>query len=147
MALCSYFEVYLAKTVKLALRSDPATLLQSSKAVDGVRLLRSGQLSDYKDEATSMTKGTWSARVNSYYKCFGYTPPELSAQISELDQLRVLRNGVGHAFGRDINEYESHLVFEPKALQRLSEKRLKKWLGIVEKVVDIIYFRSKIQHS
>lgn len=146
MALCGYFEVFLAKSANLALRSDPATLLNSSQAVDGVGLLKRGLLPDFKEQITSITKNNWSARLHSYEKYFGHVPNELASQESELDQLRKLRNGVGHAFGRDLDDYDSPFIFEPKALQRLSEKRLKKWLGIVEKAANAIDEHLREKH-
>lgn len=138
MALNSYFEIYLSKVILLALRSDPATILNSSKAVDGVALLKLNDMPDFKDHLTVVTKGSWSARISAYKKNFGVVPIELLENESDLDQLRILRNGVGHAFGRELNDYESPLTFEIKKLQRLSDKRLKKWLGIVESVVNAI---------
>lgn len=146
MALCSYFEVFLAKSVSLALRSDPATLLGSSRAVDGVKLLKENRLPDFKDEITSITKNNWSARIHAYRKYFGEVPNALASQESELDQLRILRNGVGHAFGRNLDDYESPFVFEPKALARLSEKRLKKWLGVVENAANAIEDHLRDKH-
>ncbi len=146
MALCAYFEVYLATVTNLALRSDPAILLNSPKAVDGVSLLKGNMLPDYKDKITSITKGDWSARIHAYKTCFAEVPKELENEISELDQLRILRNGVGHAFGRELDDYESPLVFMPVPLQRLSETRLKKWLGIVEKAVNSIEMHLREKH-
>lgn len=146
MALCSYFEIYIAKVVNLALRSDPAILLNSSKAVDGAVLLKNGSLPDFKDQVTSITKGTWSARISAYKKYFGTAPQALIDSESELDRLRILRNGVGHAFGRELNDYESPLVFEAKKLQRISDNRLEKWLGVVEKVVHAMDEHLREKH-
>ncbi|WP_155631006.1 hypothetical protein [Burkholderia cepacia] len=146
LALCSYFEIYLAKVVGLALRSDPAILLNSSKSVDGVVLLKNNKLSNFKDEITSVTKGDWSARVHAYKSIFDFVPDKLADEISELDQLRRLRNDVGHAFGRGVEDYESPLAMEVKGLQRLSEKRLKKWLGVVEKAVNSIDAHLRVAH-
>lgn len=133
MGLCGYFEVYLATISRLALSSDPATKLGVSQAVDGVALLRDGKLPQMKLDVESLTKRTWSSRVAAYQKLFGEVPQLLSDNISELDQLRILRNGVGHAFGREIDAYESESCFTAKDLTRLSDARLKKWLGVVEK--------------
>lgn len=133
MGLCAYFEVYLATMVRLALSSDPATKLGVPHAVDGVALLKSGQLPPMKSEIESVTKGTWPSRVSAYQKLFGQAPVALVNNASELDKLRILRNGVGHAFGRDIDAYESESCFKAKDLTRLSDARLQKWLGAVEK--------------
>lgn len=146
MALCSYFEIYISRVVNLALRSDPAILLNSSKAVDGAVLLKNGSLPDFKEQVTSITKGTWSARISAYKKYFGTAPQALIDNESELDKLRILRNGVGHAFGRELNDYESPLVFEIKKLQRVTDKRLEKWLGVVEKVVHAMDEHLREKH-
>ena len=133
MGLCAYFEVYLATVVRLALSSDPAVKLGVSRAVDGVALLKNEKLPPMKLEIESITKGTWSSRIAAYAKLFGSAPNILVSSASELDQLRILRNGVGHAFGRDIDAYESGSCFRAKELNRLSDARLQKWLGVVEK--------------
>jgi hypothetical protein len=146
MGLCAYFEVYLATVVRIALSSDPAIKLKVSHAVDGVALLRNGQLPPVKPELELITKGTWHSRLAAYQKLFGSAPAVLINGASELDHLRILRNGVGHAFGRDIDAYESESCFKAKELTRLSDARLQKWLGVVEKSAVAIDAHLRDKH-
>jgi hypothetical protein len=141
MSLSSYFETYLSAVCQLALLSDPGLLLHSSKAVDGIALLKSFSASDefahikiIRDEVKSITQGEWNSRLTSYERFFGTAPAILKAAIPSFESIRHIRNGVGHTFGRLIPEYEDPLVFLPKPFQRLSEERLLKLLGEVEKV-------------
>jgi hypothetical protein len=138
LALCSYFEIFLVKVVSQALRSDPACLLNSPRAVDGVALLKRNELPDIKPQLLSITKNDWSGRVAAYRRFFSYVPPQLEDNIGELDHLRKLRNAVGHSFGRELEDYDSPLVFKAAELQRLSDTRLIKWLGIVENACNAI---------
>jgi hypothetical protein len=146
VSLCSYFEIYLGKVVTLAIRSDPSVLLRCSKAIDGVILLKKNHVPDTKEKRISVTKGMWSARLASYEAMFSIAPPEFKSQISELDQLQRLRNGFGHTFGRDIDDYDEPIIFSPKPLQRLSEERLMKWMGIVEKAAQSIDKQLRVNH-
>jgi hypothetical protein len=56
----------------------------------------------------------------------------LNIDTTELNELRRLRNSVGHAFGRKSNIKAN--IYGGLAIksQRLSEDRLKKWLQLIE---------------
>jgi hypothetical protein len=62
----------------------------------------------------------------------------LERKVKDLDAMRRVRNGVGHSFGRTIDEYRDPLLFAPAPPQRLSEARLQKWLGVVDDAVNAI---------
>lgn len=140
MSLSSYFETYLASACQLAVLSNPGVLLGSSKTIDGIALIKSLSNSDekshilrVKEEVKGITKGEWKNRIRTYERFFGKASPDFSSSISILDDMRKMRNGVGHTFGRLMPEYEDPLVFIPKSIQRLSEQRLQNWLGVIEK--------------
>lgn len=145
MSLCSYFETYLSAACQLGLLSNPGLLLKSSRAIDGMSLLKSlskeeeqAHLQRVRDEVVGIVKGDWTARLSNYERLFGVAPAEFSQNVPILNDIRKMRNGVGHTFGRAIVEYEDPLVFAPKTIQRLSETRLQNWLGIVEKAAVAI---------
>ena len=138
MSLQGYFETYLDAVIRLALTSDPGVTLSSSKAVDGIRLIKHKNAPVVADHVQAITKGKWSARCATYKKLFGSIPKVLIDNQTDLEQMRNLRNGVGHAFGRFIDEYRDPLLVRPKELQRLSEGRLQKWLGLVDSCVTEI---------
>lgn len=146
IAICSYLEVYLQSVAALSLESDPGLLLAAPRALDGVRLLRARTSYDMTPKTDSFVKGTWQQRAAYYKKVFGSIPTELSSSIGELDRLRRLRNGVAHAFGRAPDDYRSLLDLEPKPMQRLSESRLQKWLGISNKVAMAVDAHLRDSH-
>lgn len=141
MSLASYFETYLSAVCQLALLSNPGIMLKSSKSIDGISLLKSltcqeekSHIERVREEVIGIVKGDWSTRFSNYERLFGAAPIEFSKGVAALNEVRKMRNGVGHTFGRTINEYEDPLVFVPKSIQRLSELRLQNWLGVVEKI-------------
>ncbi|HET9226089.1 MAG TPA: hypothetical protein VFR31_05450, partial [Thermoanaerobaculia bacterium] len=88
----------------------------------------------YGKQAATVAEGDWTKRIRVYESYFGTVPEVLRSSVSELDGLRQLRNGVAHTVGRELDAYRSGLTVSPKALQSLSEERLKKWFGLVEAV-------------
>jgi hypothetical protein len=146
MALTGYMETYLHAIVKLALTSDPGILISSSRVVDGIGLVKKSNLPDFDVHLRSITKGTWNDRLQCYMQLFKSAPTALINNINELEAIRKLRNGVGHAFGREIDDYRSPLILKPIPLQRLSEQRLQKWLGLVETIVSEIEEQLRTNH-
>ncbi|MBP7610109.1 MAG: hypothetical protein KA760_11465 [Steroidobacteraceae bacterium] len=146
VALTGYLETYLYSIATLALMSDPGLLISSTQAVDGIVLVKRNALPDFTPHLTSLIKGEWSSRVNAYKRIFGHVPMIVTNSVTELDTMRKLRNGVGHSFGRMIDEYRNHLLMKPLKVQRLSEERLQKWLGIVEDCVNSIEEHLRINH-
>jgi len=128
LALSSNFETYIATVVTLALESDPGILFDSSKSIDGVVLLRKGAHKNMFHDSIieSITKGDWNARTSAYKKTFGIVPEHLESRIGELEKIRILRNKIGHSFGRDIDESRNHEVKETLDMEKLSDEQLKK---------------------
>ena len=146
MALSGYLETYLHAVAILALTSDPGVLLSSPRAVDGLSLVKRGTLPDLSPHIIGLTKGAWSDRIKNYEALFVSVPAVLSTNVGELDAMRKLRNGVGHSFGRMIHEYRSPLLFKPLPVQRLSEERLQRWLGVVDDCVNAIEEHLRSTH-
>jgi hypothetical protein len=65
-------------------------------------------------------------------RLFGAVPASLIANVGELEQLRVLRNAVGHEFGRRNTLYP--FLSSGVDAQRVSEERIKKWLGLIDQI-------------
>lgn len=147
LSLASYFESYIKKMVRLALSSDPGSILGRSQAIDGALFLKGGRFPvDIDGYVAEITKGTWSSRLASFERYFGSAPPALAESLSELDQLRILRNGVGHRFGRDIEHDDYAPLAGLEEPQRLSRERLIKWLGTVDKVVNHVDAHLRQNH-
>ena len=73
----------------------------------------------------NITKGDWNSRINSFKKYFGTIPRTLHNQIGKLEKIRIMRNNLGHAFGRDIRDSRNHEVKKTKPMEILSDIRLK----------------------
>ncbi|WP_200979243.1 hypothetical protein [Echinicola sp. 20G] len=128
LALSSNFETYLATVITLAIESDPGILFDSPNSIDGIVLLKNGaQKNMFHDSVIeSITKGDWNARTSAYKKTFGMVPSGLESRVGDLDKIRNLRNKIGHAFGRDIEESRNHEVKETLAMESLSDEQFKK---------------------
>jgi hypothetical protein len=129
LSALSYFEIYLRKAVTLSLLSDPAVRLGKSKAIEGVTWLKKGIKDDSEPLVVSCIKGDWYARINGFRRLFASVPPLMEAKKHELDKLRVLRNKVGHSYGRNLSI--DVLETAVPSMERLSEERLKDCLELV----------------
>ncbi|EQB0495994.1 hypothetical protein [Vibrio mimicus] len=125
MAMSSNLETYMATVVKLALESDVGTLFGTSRRIDGIEIIKHGrnQPFDFSDKLMSCTKGEWSSRANALEKIFGKVPTIIQDNISSLEKLRKLRNNVGHAFGRDIDESRNHNVLNALDIHKLKREK------------------------
>ncbi|MDF3083234.1 hypothetical protein [Burkholderia sola] len=146
MSLAGYFETYMHAVVSLALTSDPGVLIASPQAADGLRLKKHGTLPDFKRHLENITSGTWQSRVGTYKRLFGSVPKTLDNAIAELTKMQKLRNGVGHSFGRFIDDSRSPLQMRPTELQRLNESRLLEWLKLVDDCVDAVEEHLRVTH-
>lgn len=135
MSLNSYFEIYLTTVLALAIESDPGQLHNTSKKIDGAMLLKYSNTYSYSEAIKKCAVGEWSKRIAAYEKLFRFIPPQLLAKQADLEKIRKLRNNVGHAFGRDIQDSRERGVRQIKQIERLSQERLKKYLGTVYDVV------------
>ncbi|MGC2224573.1 MAG: hypothetical protein WA624_20575 [Methylocella sp.] len=134
VAALGYLEVYIKSIAELALRSCPGILYGKPRAIEGVNWLKLGIEPDIGKELESLVKGEWSSRVAAYKRLFSGIPAILEGAVGPLDELRILRNGVSHAFGRNVDyTFNSYDGFHPKA-SRLSESKLKKGLYVIENV-------------
>jgi hypothetical protein len=134
MALSSYFELYLTVLARMALLSRPGLLIGDPELADGVALLRRNVKIDTSDFVRRCTRGEWPSRRKAIKDTFGDIPTAVDENIGQLDKMREVRNGVGHAFGRDLRSLPKHILdFHPEMI-RVSEARLKKWLGLTVEV-------------
>jgi hypothetical protein len=141
VALLSYFEVYLSSVVSLAIESDPGLMFNTSRVIDGITILKRKAEKDYSfyHISETITKGEWKQRKTAYEKTFGNVPKILADSVTELDHMRVIRNNIAHAFGRDIKKAQARGIFKALEIERLSLKRLKRYLelvGGIAKAVD-----------
>ncbi|KTC61732.1 MULTISPECIES: hypothetical protein [Pseudomonas syringae group] len=141
MAVSANLETYMASVIKLALESDPGLLFASSRKVDGMHGVKFGRKIgfDSDKEVVSCTKGDWSARVKAYERVFGKTPEVLQKNIGLLDEMRRVRNNIGHAFGRDIESSREHSVKNILPMESVSIERsikYKKTVWMVAKAID-----------
>lgn len=155
MSLSSCLEVYLRSIVSMSIESKPAVIFNSEDALDGVYLLKHQKNYAIFNEATypfhhhvlSVTQGDWASRTQNYKKLFGNVPKYITDNIHQLDELRKLRNDIGHYFGRPKQKYEAPLQFLPEHTIRVSHNRLIKFFALVDctaKEVDLHLYQNFI---
>jgi len=118
--------------------SNPGIIIGAPGAIDGVKLLKSREKYSYSEVAVHFTKGDWNTRITHYERLFGPAPKTLKEYAKELNELRKMRNGVGHSFGRSVDEYDTGLTTELKPMMRLSEERFDHWLRMADEVAAAI---------
>lgn len=136
VSVLSYFETYLSSVVSLSIESDLGILYSIPKKIDGAMVLKYGTDEDYSffDKSQGVTKGSWTQRISKFRELFVEVPESLENNISELEKMRRIRNNVAHAFGRDIDEARARHTLEVLPIDRLSEKRLKKYMQIIRRI-------------
>jgi hypothetical protein len=134
VAVTGYLEVYMKTVVRLALESDPGVIVSCSRRIDGVEPLKKHLHYSYKDEATACVKGDWQSRIAAYKRLFGVCPQIIEDSTSELEFIRRTRNGVAHAFGRGMDDYDSLAQAKPRELTTLKEEKLIKILALTEQI-------------
>lgn len=142
MAISSYFETFLSSVVKLALESDPALYIGKSQCVDGIQLLKQGKRPfkkrELEEHVKNCTKGDWTQRANYFKRLFGSIPETLQKGLSSLEKIRILRNSVGHAFGRDIKLSRDYSLLKITPMKKLSAKTLKRYHFLIQKCAQEI---------
>lgn len=149
MSISGNFETYIASVVSLALKSNPGILFGASKIVDGISILKNGTATklDFEPQVLLCTKGDWSSRTSAFEKIFGHLPDILKRKISQLEQIRKLRNKVGHSFGRDIDEARKHIfknIIPTESLSREKTYQYQKLLWSIAKSIDIYLLENHI---
>lgn len=146
MMLSSCFETYLRTIVSLAFESKPGVIIGCKDAVDGAGLLKKdityGDVSDksyrFTEAIDDVCRGEWDKRFSAFQKYFGVLPPQLLKLSTDLDELRVTRNNIGHYFGRKKNEYEAPIDFEPIETIKVSHERILKYFKLIYSVAKLI---------
>lgn len=139
MSLNSYFETYIAAIIKECIESDPGLLFGLSHEIDGMSVLK-GHKTINRDEISEKikqcTKGTWSSRIGNMTNLFGNLPQFSGHVISRLESLRIIRNKVGHAFGRDIVNAQKYLEVSKLNMQNISVASFNKYHTLIFHLVQ-----------
>jgi hypothetical protein len=102
IAVTGYLEVFIRSIVDAACQSCPAVAIGGEKEINGVQWLKTKATHAFIEDANKCAKGEWGRRLAAYQKLFGTVPQFLQDNLGDLEKLRVLRNAVGHAFGRNL---------------------------------------------
>jgi hypothetical protein len=135
MSLNSYLEIYLSSIISTAIESNPGILHNASQKFDGAVILKHSDYYTYAFQANKCVIGEWNKRIAEFKSIFGGIAPELESNVGELEKMRILRNNIGHAFGRDIELSRKKGKRSIMQSERISLKRLKHLLKIVNIVV------------
>lgn len=144
MAATGAMENYFQRAVLVALKSDPALLHGRPRAIDGVQWLKIGIDPDYSEILKAITKGSWGSRYSKLKSLFGELP-DIRENVNDLDKIRVFRNGVGHAFGREHDDKPNLLHRGIDEITPLTEEKFKKWLGQISGITRE-FDRHLVQH-
>ena len=138
LAMSSYFETYIAAIISLALESDPGLLIGCPHCVDGIKLKKLGippiSEEDLKEHLKQCTRGDWMARTSHMKKLFGVIPQSLTDKLSDLEKMRYLRNKIGHAFGRDIEDARDATIVTIQPMERLTLKTYIKYQNLIDEI-------------
>lgn len=136
VAITGYLEVYLKTVTRLALESDPSTMVavELKHSIDGMAALKRKSGYNFAEIVIPCVRGSWPERLGQYRRFFGVVPNLLDSSLGALEGLRRIRNGVTHSFGRATDEYDSLFDTKPRPFQKVSEDRLKKTLALVDKL-------------
>jgi hypothetical protein len=138
VAITGYLEVFLKTIVRASLESNPGVLHGASKAVDGVIFLKSNPKYSMKEYADDVAIGDWNKRIAKYERLFGAAPAVLKSNVADLEDLRRIRNGVTHTFGRASDDYDSIVDANKKPQKKVTEKKLIKTLALIGKIAKAI---------
>ncbi|HEY1012629.1 MAG TPA: hypothetical protein VGE07_07990 [Herpetosiphonaceae bacterium] len=134
ISISGYFEIFFQKAIALALESDPGIQYGKSRLVDGFSYRKYNDKYSFHEAGENCAKGEWNRRISIYKKLFHHIPSSIENHISDLEQIRIMRNGVGHAFGRNMKDYLESVHISSKPMMSLSETDLQKWLGIIDQI-------------
>ena len=124
----------------LAIESNPGVLINASKSLDGVSLLKTKRLERevIENAIEDIAKGTWPQRRSAFDVLFGGHPVELDTYEADLEELRKKRNSVGHAFGRDIDKARRFEEIKPLPLDGIRQEKLIHFFDITLRVASAI---------
>ncbi len=134
IAITGYFEIFLKNLADAACQSCPSVLVGGYKEFDGLRLLKTLPDFGFRKQAEACCNGKWSARVKAYRDLFGECPQFIKDHTTDLDKLRILRNTVGHSFGRTLDDAKVGRSLVSEAPKKVMQTELIYYLDLVNKV-------------
>lgn len=138
LASTSYLEQYIYEITLLAISNDPGVLLGKSRTVNGVHFLKNNYKINGLNTVDNFTKGTWPSRYKQLKKYFVFFSEIDEQKINALEKIRIIRNKIAHRFGRDFVTDMAHFTRQSEVSVRLSENKLKEYLGIIKDTAEII---------
>lgn len=140
ISLASILETYMDTICGLAIESNPGVLINASKSLDGVHLLKTKRLDRdvISNAIRGVSKGTWGERRKAFDALFGGHPIEMENFELDMEELRKKRNSVGHAFGRDINKARRFEEIKPLPLDGIKQENLIHFFDVTLKVAKAI---------
>jgi hypothetical protein len=137
VSAASYLEAYLRQVVRSALMSDPMARYGAARSVDGIALLKRGIEIPFKEEVEGITKGHWNARAAAFARIFGKCPDGVKNNISDLEEIRGMRNDFAHGFGRNLS-IPPPSVLDERPVNRLSHERFLAYVGVISRAAKSI---------
>ncbi len=139
LSSCSYLENYLSAIVRECIESDPGIIIGTPHVIDGIKCKKHNiylRNEEVESKIISCTKGTWQSRIENLSRLFGTLPESLVNSISDLEAIRMMRNDLAHAFGRDIKESNDYFKVIKSPIRRLSIRRFNKFRTLLNRIVQ-----------
>lgn len=154
MLLSSCFETYMRTVIANAFESKPGVIIMCPDSIDGVFLLKKGlhygnsadKNYQFSEQINDICQGEWTKRFSMFEKYFGALPNDVLDKTGELDKLRVLRNNIGHFFGRTKDDYTAPAYIKPISAIRVSHDKLLCYFKLINDVVNQIDLYLKINY-
>ncbi|MCQ2974134.1 MAG: hypothetical protein MJ211_04920 [Bacteroidales bacterium] len=143
MALNCYFENYIKTLLDLAIKSNPEILKDNRDGIFIIknRLSYNYTLNEYDKAINKCTKGNWKKRMNSIIEYFKIDDRKFINDwknddiIKLFENIRNIRNSVGHSFGRELSSMPNWANTKIDKLKLLSEKEYLEYQKIIKKFV------------
>ncbi|MDB5334956.1 MAG: hypothetical protein JWN70_575 [Planctomycetaceae bacterium] len=138
VAITGFLEVFIQSAVEAACQSCPGILIGGNKEIDGVTLLKKRPKYAFLPQSMSCVKGTWDQRMDSYEQLFGECPKYVKDNLAALDEMRRLRNAVGHTFGRSNDPPRIGRDVKIEPFRSVKGDKLKSYLDLAMKSAKAI---------
>lgn len=140
VAMASALELYLRRSIRAALLSDPGVQYGRPQSIDGAVLLHEDDnyLRRFDDVIVACTSGSWADRAALLGAVFQSSSFSTQLALSDLQHLQDTRNAVAHIYGlsRQINEpYEVPYV---RGKREVTRAKFKQYFDLINKTAKAI---------
>lgn len=138
IAACGYLEMYIKSVVEAACQSCPSVLVGGHREIEGMKLRMNRPKYSFFQYSERCATGTWDQRIKNYASIFGSCPVDVRNRVADLERLRILRNSVGHSFGRRLSKPHIGRDVVATSFQTVKHEALLKAMELVNVVAKAV---------